>query len=145
MENASKALIIAGAILISILLIAVGVMVMNSINDPIDQAADSAKGQAVEMFNSKFTGYAGDQKSAAVKALMTAIQSSNGSNAERTITAKTSGNWVSNANFDTNATTNNIGKIQAAVNSQRKYNVEFEYGTGTSAGYITGVIVTEKQ
>ncbi len=33
MENASKALIIAGAILISILLISVGVLIMNSTGD----------------------------------------------------------------------------------------------------------------
>ena len=33
MENASKALIIAGAILISILLISVGIMVMNSTDE----------------------------------------------------------------------------------------------------------------
>ena len=33
MENASKALIIAGAILISILLISVGVIIMNSTGD----------------------------------------------------------------------------------------------------------------
>lgn len=59
MENASKALIIAGAILISILLISVGIIIMNAINDPVKQGADTASSQAVEIFNSKFTGYAG--------------------------------------------------------------------------------------
>ena len=42
MENASKALIIAGAILIAILLISVGILVMNSVNKPIDEAANEA-------------------------------------------------------------------------------------------------------
>lgn len=59
MENASKALIIAGAILISILLISVGIIIMNSINDPVQQGADSAASQAITIFNSRFTGYAG--------------------------------------------------------------------------------------
>lgn len=59
MENASKALIIAGAILISILLISVGIIIMNAINDPVQQGAESATSQAVQIFNAQFTGYAG--------------------------------------------------------------------------------------
>lgn len=59
MENASKALIIAGAILISILLISVGIIIMNAINDPVQQGAESASSQAVQIFNAQFTGYAG--------------------------------------------------------------------------------------
>ncbi|MBQ3145318.1 MAG: hypothetical protein IJB90_01870 [Clostridia bacterium] len=59
MENASKALIIAGAILISILLISVGIIIMNAINDPVQQGASVAESQAVEIHNSRFTGYAG--------------------------------------------------------------------------------------
>lgn len=75
MENASKALIIAGAILISILLISVGIIIMNAINDPVQQGASAAESQAVEMFNSKFTGYAGVQTGNTVKSLITAINS----------------------------------------------------------------------
>lgn len=76
MENASKALIIAGAILIAILLISLGIIVMNSINAPMDEASKQADQQAVEMFNSKFTGYGGtNQKAASVKALLTAVGS----------------------------------------------------------------------
>ena len=76
MENASKALIIAGAILISILLISVGIIVMNSINKPVDQAAGTADSQAIEMFNSKFSGYVGSGQSAqAMKSLINAAKS----------------------------------------------------------------------
>jgi hypothetical protein len=88
MENASKALIIAGAILIAILLIGLGVTVMRNAAAPIDQAADVSKGQTIEMFNSKFTSYAGMQSASAVKALITAIQSSNGVNANLQIVSK---------------------------------------------------------
>ena len=80
MENASKALIIAGAILISILLISVGIIVMNAINDPISQAGSSAESQAIEIFNSKFTAYIGsDLDYNAVKSLFTTVTSVNGS------------------------------------------------------------------
>ena len=75
MENASKALIIAGAILISILLISVGIIVMNAINNPVQQGAASADSQAIEIFNGKFTGYMGRQKGSTVKALYTAWNS----------------------------------------------------------------------
>lgn len=42
MENASKALIIAGAILISILLISLGIIMFNSSKGTTDQAANTA-------------------------------------------------------------------------------------------------------
>ena len=76
MENASKALIIAGAILIAILLISVGIMVMNSVNKPMDQAKMQADAQAINIFNSKFEMYEGKNRSAtqAKQALLLAKQ-----------------------------------------------------------------------
>jgi len=76
MENASKALIIAGAILISILLISVGIIIMNAINNPVQQGASTADSLAVETFNGKFTGYMGRQKGSVIKSLWTAWNSS---------------------------------------------------------------------
>ena len=129
MENASKALIIAGAILISILLIAVAMIVMNSINNPIQQATDQATSQAIEMFNAKFTGYAGQQSSASVKSLMTSIASNNGVNPDHQITV--------GGSLGTTP-----GAVQAAVSSQKTYTVTFTYGSsGADNGYITGVDV----
>ena len=59
MENATKALIIAGAVLISILLISVGIMVFNSASDPINQSQNSSEAQAIQMFNESFNQYLG--------------------------------------------------------------------------------------
>ena len=42
MENASKALIIAGAILISILLVSLGIIMFNNSKGVTDQAGDTA-------------------------------------------------------------------------------------------------------
>lgn len=128
MENASKALIIAGAILISILLISVGIMVMNSINDPLNQSEDEAKQQAIQMFNSKFTGYSGPQKAAGVKALMTAVQSSAGADTAHPITVKKGG-------ADSTA-----GAVQAAVKSSGSYTVTINDTDGN--GYIDEIDVT---
>ena len=76
MENASKALIIAGAILISILLIGLGVYVYNMAQSATqDVGLDS---QAAEAQNNQFTSYFGNRKSSAdVKNLMSAIRSNN--------------------------------------------------------------------
>lgn len=76
MENASKALIIAGAILISILIIGLGVYFYNM--------AASAGGkvnlnsQAANAHNQAFTNYFGDRQSSTdVKNLMSEIRSNN--------------------------------------------------------------------
>ena len=77
MENASKALIIAGAILISILLISVGIIIMNAINNPVQQGGKAADSQAIEMFNSKYTSYAGTQKGSTLKGLDSIVRAAN--------------------------------------------------------------------
>lgn len=78
MENASKALIIAGAILISILLITVGIMVMSSTSGIQSQMADQMSGTEKQSFNAQFTSYMGAKKTAAeVKALFEKVQVNN--------------------------------------------------------------------
>lgn len=76
MENASKALIIAGAILLAILLISLGILVFN-------QASESANGNALTdaqktAFNQKFTKYEGDSvKGSMVKTMMQEVFANN--------------------------------------------------------------------
>lgn len=77
MENASKALIIAGAILISILLISVGIIIMNAINNPVDSAARSADEYTIQQFNAKFTKYEGIQKGSTLSDLTSTVTVSN--------------------------------------------------------------------
>ena len=80
MENASKALIIAGAILISILLISVGIIVMNAINKPIEEAGGTSESYAIQMFNDKFSSYMGANLDYnTVKDIFNIVTSANGS------------------------------------------------------------------
>lgn len=78
MENASKALIIAGAILLAILLISMGMLVLNKAtgildNDQLDEAA-------VTTFNQRFTKYEGDNvKGSNVRSLLSEVAAYNGS------------------------------------------------------------------
>ena len=76
MENASKALIIAGAILISILLIGLGVYVYNMAQSATKDVG--LQNQAAQAQNNQFAAYFGPKKSSAdVKNLMNAIRSNN--------------------------------------------------------------------
>lgn len=86
MENASKALIIAGAILISILLISVGVLVMNSINPMKKSAQDRSETMAIESFNAQFTSYEGEQSGSQVRAMFSAVKASNAVNTDHIVT-----------------------------------------------------------
>ncbi len=86
MENASKALIIAGAILISILLISVGVLVMNSINPMKDSAQKRSEVMASESFNAQFTSYEGEQSGSQVRAMFSAVNASNAANPDHQVT-----------------------------------------------------------
>lgn len=85
MENASKALIIAGAILISILLISVGVLVMNSINPMKDSAQKRSDAMASESFNAQFTSYEGEQSGSQVRAMFSAVNASNAANPDHQV------------------------------------------------------------
>lgn len=85
MENASKALIIAGAILISILLISVGVLVMNSINPMKDSAQKRSEAMASESFNAQFTSYEGEQSGSQVRAMFSAVNASNAANPDHPV------------------------------------------------------------
>ena len=68
MENASKALIIAGAILLAILLISLGIMIYNQAQDTVSGSGmDQA---AVTSFNNQFLKYEGNIKGTMVKAMI---------------------------------------------------------------------------
>lgn len=86
MENASKALIIAGAILLSILIISLGIFIFSQAQDTINSINMSE--QEVMAFNNKFTPYQGDSiRGSQVNALAQAVLSNNQSAADNGETA----------------------------------------------------------
>lgn len=77
MENASKALIIAGAILLSILLISLGIMVYTNARGSIGNA--NLDSEEIQAFNTKISQYCGKNKSAnEINSLVSAVAASNG-------------------------------------------------------------------
>lgn len=69
MENASQALIIAGAILLAILIIAIGMYIYNAANTTIQDSMTGMNASQIEAFNSNYENYKGKQSGAQVSAL----------------------------------------------------------------------------
>lgn len=76
MENASKALIIAGAILLSILIISLGILIFNQASGVVNNNAMTEV--EVNSFNQKFEQYFGNNvRGANVNALIQAVNTNN--------------------------------------------------------------------
>ena len=112
MENASKALIIAGAILISILLITVGIILVNSGRDVTEQGKTSMQSQKIQIFNSQFTPYEGKIKGAQVIELINLTIANNAADSDKMVAVRGY----------------NITRSDIAVS--KTYNVVFNYSNG---------------
>ena len=135
MENASKALIIAGAILLSILLISLGIMIFNQAQDA---TKNSGMSQAqVSTFNNKFSKYEGKKiKGSEVNGMIQEVIASNGDennqNAQRLVSVyyKTAATMIVNSATNNGTNKSNGSKIQ----SNMTYTVEItEYDKN---GYV---------
>lgn len=116
MENASKALIIAGAILISILIISLGVLIFNKMGHSAKQAANMDE-QEIASFNSKITPYVGDNISGSqVNALIQLVISIDNS-------AISSGDLSKTVSITYKSTNNKTNTISVNASKQLKDSV----------------------
>ena len=140
MENATKALMIAGAVLIAILIIGVGMMIYNSAQGSIDGATSQVAQQEVEMFNSGFVQYEGKRSGSQVKALMSSVLNNNnkygenGDNVPEKVIEVTGGD-------KTSATTSaDISAIRASLVAGKQYNVTLTYN---DFGYVDTITIED--
>ncbi len=127
MENASKALIIAGAILLAILLISLGIMIFNQAQGTVNNSGMSEA--EITAFNNKFLKYEGDQNASVVKSLINEVTASNAENGKQvTVDVK---NGTTTATNVTNT---------SSVNNNDKYSVTMEYTSG-----VISKIICEKK
>ena len=140
MENASKALIIAGAILLSILLISLGIMIFNQAQDTIGNSGMSKA--EIASFNNQFTKYEGIKKGSEIKSLIQEVNSSNVSDVQagnaRNIQLVGAGNAASGANGTTVAYTYSTSSIASSA----RYDVSIEYDS--NSGYVNKITITKK-
>lgn len=145
MENASKALLIAGAVLIAILLIGVAMLIYNGAMDGIDSGIGQMNQQAKDMFNTQFTQYEGAQRGNNVRAVIRNIISNNSTNQEiegKLVSLEVEG--VDNGNIEPSTTdlkTNEMSAMTSKINTGATYNVEIQYESKT--GLVNKVKVTK--
>ena len=141
MENASKALIIAGAILLSIAIIGVGMFVYNSVSSTITDAADMTQ-QEIDTYNQDFEIYEGVRSGAQAKQLCDAIRSHNTNNTQDPslqiilVNGEATDGEGPSALGEAGTTTAEINTIKNSILSGRQYTVTLGYDT---AGRITHV------
>ena len=138
MENASKALIIAGAILLSILLISLGIMVYNNAKNTVGSA--NLNKQEIETFNSQWQTYEGTKKTASeVKTMIQAVIASNAaeskSGTNRYIAIANSTTNIATTVSSTNPTSN-AGSITMPSNNSKTYTIKCGY---SSDGLVVGM------
>ena len=120
MENASKALIIAGAILIAILLISIGIILVNAGSDVTETGTSGMQSQQIQSFNSQFTAYEGKRNGSQLRGLQSLVNASNASDSVHQVTLS---GWSS------------------TLESTKEYNVEIGYDENT--GYVNSIKISE--
>lgn len=71
MENATKALLIAAAVLVTILVISLGLVIYNKASEAVDGVDMSAN--QIQAFNEKFEQYNGTRRGSEIKAMMKTV------------------------------------------------------------------------
>lgn len=143
MENASKALIIAGAILLAILLISLGILIFNQAQDTVNNSGMSEA--EIAAFNNKILKYEGDaQPGSVVKSLVNEIIATNKVQSEtssgRGITVTLTDSKITGVN-DKKVVDPSVTAETTATNdikTSKTYKVEVKY----SKGVITQVNLT---
>jgi len=131
MENASKALIIAGAILLSIAIIGIGMYIYTTAQQTIQSANMSQ--QEITAYNSEFIKYEGTQSGSNVKALLQTVRTHNIVNKDDTskqIVVNKGGSSSGDVTDTQNGTDqSNISNYLGNTNAGTQYNVTFDYSS----------------
>ena len=144
MENASKALIIAGAILLAILIIGLGIFIYRqAANTVSDTGMDQL---AIQQFNAQFTQY--DSKTVSggsARALYDTVVNNNNTDTEKrfvslNLVAKTADGTKNIVLADTDAS--EVDGSKSDIKASAKYKVKIEPDTKT--GLTNKITITEE-
>lgn len=145
MENASKALIIAGAILLAILIISLGIFIFGQARGATDVSAINQV--EIQAFNGKFTQYAGPNVTGAqVNQLLDAIVNNNianqGDTSRQVKLAQSGTGWQATTGLGT--ATGTIFTSKAPVKAQTGKNFEVTYTVDGTTGLINLITAKSK-
>ena len=152
MENASKALLIAGGVLIAILLIAMGMKIFNSTSDTTDNVETTMNATEVAMFNNKFMSYIGNKKTAnEAKALINLVISNNSINTKK-VSVRFINKKDTNYNVPTTDSVEKLSKIISNISEVSSNTFKISIGTYNEGmlssgydekGYIKYILIEE--
>ena len=133
MENASKALIIAGAILLSIFIIGLGMIIFNNAKDAM--SGENLDAEKVQAINSKYDSYLGTNiKGSNVKTLCNLVRDNN-------LTADGSDTFAIAINEKTEAA--DINTLKATFANGKAYTVTATYEGPSKT--INTITITENK
>lgn len=134
MENATKALLIAAAVLVTILVISLGLVIYNKASEAVNNA--NMDQSQIQAFNEKFDSFQGTKRGSEVKSMYKTVfnhnleQISSGENQTVTISGISS--------LDAKATTCNT----SSISSSKMYEITVNHDTKT--GLVNTITVAEK-
>ena len=124
MDNASKALIIAGAVLIAVMLVSVGVLIYNNAIGVVDTGRDSMDRLAINLENKEFEQYLGTNKRPTdVKELIQAVERFNQQSEYRNITLDG---------------ITSVDSLSTTTNKNKTYDISAEYD---DSGYLNKITI----
>lgn len=151
MENATKGLMIAGAILIAIVLIGIGVFLVSQAQNFMNQGGAQFDEMTKSAFNSPFESYSGRRTGSDVRALINKVNSSN-------LTAASEGTYLEKgikvlfSDIDDAVTIDgtvedyvsaNATKSRNAINTGKTYYVSLGYSNKTGLINVIGISTTQ--
>ena len=135
MENASKALIIAGAILLAILIIGLGVFIYNQASNAIGNTGMDQL--AIQQFNGQFESYEGRKSGSQVKQLLKTVISNNFTHSDDTSMMV----WVNDSSlYPSDYTELPSINRPTKIGSGQMYNVSFQ--RNNKNGIIQGILIS---
>lgn len=143
MENASKALIIAGSILVSIVIITLGVMIVSNVTSTIQNNSNLTE-QEVLTYNQKFLSYEGTKSGTQARALCDLVRQHNNMQDDKTRqivvqTADATGvTQASEEGFEPSA----VDTIKKGLYQGKTYTITFGYDS--NSGLIVAIGITAK-
>ena len=144
MENASKALIIAGAILLSILIIGLGMFIYTQAAGAMENTGlDSEKVQA---YNSKFESYADTQSGTNARALCDLIRNHNNANIDdesQQVNLVYGSAASATAAPTSQVEASAVNTIKSGIKAGKTYTITFSYDA--KSGYVVEIGIEEKK
>lgn len=149
MENASKALIIAGSILVAIMIVSLGILIFKNMSSSAKEAANMDE-QEIANFNSKLTPYVGQNiNGSQVNALIQLVVSIDNNAVHSGNTTKGVKIKYPSLEGDNQIYIDDAGAVQGLSKSKRVktgtgifYNVNAQYGTNGLINDITVALDT---